>query len=265
VATVHDYMVDKAGSDRQVASEGPALKLGDQSDSAALSLSGADDAIDLGCHVPEVIGGNGLIGKIDLVKSYKEGNIEIVIGVSAGPHASKHDLIFFAIPSGDRNLERPGPGKVFDVHSAHGPSDRNEGRMCAVTQLVEGPEGHIPSLVRLEPSKERLNLWGQVFGPSSNVIVHVEGGIPEREFRALGSELSPQGGYGESGLIERGPQRLKRFGSVVSADLRNGFGYVEFVKLKSMRVFLDNLFVWYCFEELGDAGFKFADVTLSPR
>jgi hypothetical protein len=52
---------------------------------------------------------------------------------------------------------------------------------------------------------------------------------------------------------------------VMSANVGDGLGHSELMKLKTVRVFLDDLLVWYSFEEGGDSLFKFFGVTLSPR
>jgi hypothetical protein len=66
-------------------------------------------------------------------------------------------------------------------------------------------------------------------------------------------------------LVECGPQSLKSLGGVVCANVGDRLGHSEFMKLKAIRVFLNNSFIWYVFEEGSDSLFKLSGVIISAR
>ena len=82
-----------------------------------------------------------------------------------------------------------------------------------------------------------------------DVPVHVSGGFPERELGLFRVGDSGKASCGVSGLVEGGTECLKCFDGVVSATDRDGLCHDNFMKLKAIRIFLDDFSVWYCFEE----------------
>ena len=52
---------------------------------------------------------------------------------------------------------------------------------CGISELIEGPEGVIPSLVRFEITKERLDVRRQLLAPALNIVIHIGGGVSKRE------------------------------------------------------------------------------------
>ena len=145
---------------------------------------------------------------------------------------------------------------MMDGYSAATSSDGDENGMCSVTELVEGPKGVIPSFVRLERAKKRYDVRRQIFASTPNVVLHVSGSVPKRKLSTLRLGDACESRSGVPGLIKSGSESVKSLSGVVCANVRDRLVHSEFMKLKAIRVFLNDLFVWYIFKEFSDSHSK---------
>jgi hypothetical protein len=254
-------------TDSPVASNaaGAPVKLHDEPEPSALRFRGDKDALDLCDHRYETGNGNWFRHKIDFSESYEKGDIEIIIEVAARGCSSNYHLVFFAVPSRDVKFKIR-TSQMMNIHSPAACPDRDESGMCGITELVQGPKGApIPSFVRLERAKNRHDIRRQICASTPNVVLNVSSSIPKGKLRPLGLVGASENRSSIAGLVEGGSESLKSFSGVVCADVGNSLGHAEFVKLKTIRVFLNDLLVWYVFEEDSDPFFKLSGVILSTR
>jgi hypothetical protein len=162
-----------------------AVVLLDKPETPALCFRSSKDALDFARDGLKKGNRNWVWHKIDFAESYENGDIEIVIKVAIRGHPGNYHLVFFAIPSREMN-SKTGPTQMMDGHPATASPDGDESGMCSVTELVQGPNGVIPSFVRLERSKKRHDIRRQVFASTPNVVLHVRGSIPKRKLGVLG-------------------------------------------------------------------------------
>jgi hypothetical protein len=162
------------------------LGLGDEPESAAFGFGSADDALDFGRHCAENAKDWAAAQKVDFVERYCQSKAAIVMKLASRTEAREYDLVIFAVPSGNEDasaLER----SAFEVHAASVHADGNDGCMKRATELIEGPDGIIPSFVRLERAKERHDLI-------RNVLTHFSCNVEKSEktfFEPVSVTLTP--------------------------------------------------------------------------
>jgi hypothetical protein len=141
--------------------------------------------------------------------------------------------------------------------------------MSCVTQLIQGPEGVIPSLVRLEYSKERDNFLGDIAANAASIYEIVQFGeaVADRELRSLGGDFSRRDSGGVSGLIEDGSESLKGLLSNLRAGIGQPLGELEFELLlgRIVRIDLTPQFVWLFLLKDPNLAIKFGDVFAASR
>src|SRR5882762_740349 len=110
----------------------------------------------------------------------------LVVPLLTTSPTAKFDLVFGAVPDGIKALQggRIAPMANNDASSSN--ADPQHDRMGRITQSVKDPEGmSIPSFVRLEPTKERLNFFRQVAAVSFDPVFNVTGRLGDRKHRSF--------------------------------------------------------------------------------
>jgi len=235
----------------------------DQADAPALCFSGPQDAINFARNGVKNANGGTALNPIDLVKLYEEGKFDIVLKVSTGFDSGEYDLIFSAVKNGHGRVP-PAQGHGIDFQStssdAHGDE---ESVFVGVTELVQGPEGVIPSLMRVERAKERADFHGEVFAAALSDTIQISNRVPKGKVGV--SRLNHPGpkGYGVATLIEGGSERFNGLGSRVTPTVGDFARKLESMGGVPVSFQLGKLFAWFLFEETADTLFKQADVTLA--
>jgi hypothetical protein len=197
----------------------------DQSQPTALRFRTHQDALDFARHGTDDSNRIFRALEFDIAKRYQKSEVYIDLRVTAGADAHEYDLIFRAVPlKGFGNSDRSGDWSVESGTECNTIEPRNDpagGKGCVnrITHLVHGPEGVIPSLVWLEPAKERHNVLGDVFADATlEKIFQVVGA--SCDWKSSFSRLSFSGSDSGcvSGLIETGAEGQERFGGDILAD-----------------------------------------------
>src|SRR5437660_3791339 len=146
---------------------------------------------------------------LNLIESYEQAKLEIVLKICVLPDLSEYDLIFSSIPNRSRfRYGHESTRSCFDpVASSSDPNWGNQFMLIPITYFIECPQKIIPSFVRLELPKKRLNFWGNNFRGSALEGVLKSSSITGKgEVGDLGSSLlrsnSEGMGNGVDGLVQ---------------------------------------------------------------
>ena len=150
---------------------------------AALSFRSHQDALDYAAHSVEHVNCLLAANSVNAVDRYAKGHVSCYARLHSRRSNRQGDLVFFGIPAERRAGRADGvacPSVAGDIAGKESdcPIDLqgNKGAMfLGVTELVQGPEGVIPSFVWIEPAKERRDFRWQIgAGSPSTVDVVVE-------------------------------------------------------------------------------------------
>lgn len=239
----------------------------DQSDPAALPFRSHQDALDFASHGAEhtnrVLAANNLV---NVVERYRESSLEIKVASDAAwvGNAGKCYLVFFAIPS-DAKLNR---GSYASLSSYSDTTSHGEGIehlvLRDVTQLVHGPQGVIPSFVRLERGKESTDFHWQILAAASQVVEHLGFRWPERKLSGL--RLLDSGVLAadcKSHLIENGAKVVGAVKDNIGEVVGQPLGELHLKKFcDSISVFLNAFGPWLILREGIDLPFQVGEVML---
>jgi hypothetical protein len=247
----------KSGADR------PALL--NESDTATLSFSCGDDALNFARHCAKNSRRWAARQCKGAVERYREGEIRLVVRFDVpGGDAKQHDLVFAALPTGDFKLDWGARARDSEVIEGDSPGEaghRNDGRVCLVSELVEGPEESIPSFVWLEGAKERPNLNGEVFASPGDIVVHIGGGIPERKLGQFGVGNSIELRDSEAQLIEGRSDIVEGIGGVVEALVGDSAVQFELVDFRdAVGIHFDENLAWCLLKKEAQPFIKVHDV-----
>lgn len=101
--------------------------------------------------------------KWDIAKTYANRKVYIVMHCRLVACTGKYDLVFSPIPHGADGRKRTSAGKIDEGNVLNVDSRLHDSSMLAcVRTLVKCPQRSIPSLVWLEPSKQRFDVIGHM-------------------------------------------------------------------------------------------------------
>ncbi len=247
--------------------EVPALR--DNPETLRFGLHSRQDALDLAKQVVED-GDNRLFGnQWNVLKSYEGMEIELVLELSPGSEGKNLHLVFSAIPNWSLWNRQGSFGRahISSKHRENASSERNHDFVfIGITNLIKQPQQIIPSEVRLEPAKQRLDFFRQIFGASKS-ISHLVNTSSERERSEFWISLSGSYSNRESGSVESTTKVPNQVPQDIANGLREWFGEFKLKNLKSgpVRIVLGNLFVGIEIDERFNSLFKVGKVFLSPR
>jgi hypothetical protein len=233
---------------------------------AALRFDAFQDAVDFAAKRVESPEDFLSLYDLDFAKRYGDGELELVIELSSRTKGNNHHLIFNAIPNGRvGHLKEPSPmnGRTL----ANPCSSYGDSRLVlsGIRYFVECPQKLVASQVRLEPAKERLDLWRHILGPSKR-ISHLSHTSGEREGAVFGVGFSGGDGNSVRSVVESPSKVL----SDVMRDVSNRFweGYEELdlvnLMIRLLTIRLNHSSVGIGFLELDNFPLKILHQFFSP-
>ena len=245
------------------------MQLLDNAEATGLRFYSQQDALDFATKCVEDSKHWLSVHNLDVVKRYKQAELEIVVELlSAGSNSKKLHLIFCSVPDVRMgHAEVPADTMNTDVIASDSSTNRDDHFVLVCNAyFVECPEEIIASSVRLETAKERLDLWRDIFAPTEN-LGHPVQSWSKRESGVLGVLVPGSDGNCVPSVIESISEVLHQ----VRSDIANGswkkLSQLDLVNLMSgfVRVRLDNCCVWIDSREIDNPPFKIGKVFLSPR
>jgi len=204
---------------------------------------------------------------LDFAKSYEQAETEVVVELSSGAERNKYHLVFFSVPYvGLRHLEEPGAVSASAHRESSGSNGNNDFVFLGVTNLVQGPEKVIPSGVRLEPTKQRLDVAGNVFTPTAELGGHSVDASSEREGGGFGVAFARGKCYRVTRSIESTAKIAHDFCSDVGNIGWHGLSEPDLANLMArlIRVRLYDLFAWVELVEIVNFPLKVGKAFISP-
>jgi hypothetical protein len=264
----------------------------DESKSAALCFRSAEDAINYAHHLTEDSNRRFANLSLNAIERYVKGDVCLVLRVCFDWCTCECDLVFVRVPtgvsctdqSGDKaalrlvgELERTvivpaddcwlgGNTHVGDLSATE--IEWHQGTMfLGVTELIQSPEGVIPSLVWTETPKQREDFRGQIPATSAFDNVPKSGEIvPKRELTPLRFDSSRRDGSGVAGLVKDGAEIVGGVENDARQIGRQPPHKLDFKKiLSAINIVLNDFGPWLIADKLVDFGIKIVDVMLCAQ
>jgi hypothetical protein len=183
-------------------------KLFDNADSLSLGFSSPKDALNFSREIAED-GKHWTASKHwNIAERYAKGHINVVVRCRVADHPRNYDFIFSSIPTGrlisKYRFVKRGPSNEIRLSDVDSRLDDGSVFMN-VANLVEGPEGRIPSLVWLQGHKYSLDFVRYVHSFRFELAAKVASRIAKRK-----SCFIPESSRNDcaSAMIQRRPQVL---------------------------------------------------------
>lgn len=267
------------------------MNLLSKEESSALCFRCSEDAINYAHHVVEDANRRLADLSLNAVERYVKGDVCLVARAKFAVGPTECDLVFFRVPVGVADAHSALHTVDFDfvnqIDHAVGAKGRNrlgrfgEMQICAadiernqgavflgVTELVQGPEGIIPSLVCLERPKQREDFRWQILASATvDHMLDSSGVVTERKLSTFRLDFSTRNGARVTRLVENGSQIV---GSVESdagqlrwkppgeLDLMNVIASID-------QILINNVGPWLVSHKLVDFGVEIIDVMLCAR
>jgi len=206
------------------------------------------------------------VNDLDVVKRYKERELEIVIECSSRSKLNKYHLVFRSIPDvWLRHREEPSATNISSVWPQSLPYWDNHFVLIGVGDFVQSPKEIIPSLVRLESAKERVDFLRNILG-SPKIISHFSDVSGEGKSTMLGVFNSRGKSECVSRVIENTSQTDSDICSFIRDARGDGLCHPDFFENVSrfLRMQLSNSLVGVLVTESVDLLLEFNKVFLSP-
>jgi hypothetical protein len=241
------------------------------SETARLRFDSDQDALDFAAHSVRDAQDWLAFNRLDFVDRYKSGELEIVLHIIWGTGAKRHEyhLIFGTIPCViQRHLEKSSSPDSHMLSNKHGESRDDSAVLIRITGCVNCAQEVIPSEVRLEPKKQRLDFARQVC-TSPHGFNHIGQRSGKREPAVLGIRFPSGGSDGVSSIVERSPKVDNKFSKVVTdvvqfpSEFTSWFDFVNLmVSLISVR--FDNAVVGVTLDKRRDFPLEIKEMFFSP-
>lgn len=239
----------------------------DNPETAGLRFDTHQDALDFAAQCVQHSKDWLSVNDLNIVERYKKSELEIVCVLRSGSERNEYHLIFSSIP------DRTGVGRgkesgAFKTHGTvhQGVADGNSDFMfIGDTYFVECPQEIIPSKVRLESAKKRLDFLGYVLAPTYTGC-HVSNTSGEWESAVFGVSETGCDRNRVGGVVESIPKVLGDVRNDI-ADVRREFlSQFDFVNRVAglIRIRLNNSLVSIAIDELQILPAKVLQVFLSP-
>ena len=237
----------------------------EQTQPSSLRFDNVQDALDHASHLVEDCINWHSFNNRNVVERYEKGEIQLVVKVRICAGREEYHLVFSVIPLGiavDGESDAGNLDFIQQCSVAHG---RNDLMLVSDAYLVEGPQKVIPSLVWLERSKDRVNLMRDISASSFQVLFERIGVSSEGEVGFLGTTA-----LGSRNAVNGVVERIPEVAGCVSDNEGNGFGDcfgkfdLQMYLAESLRVGLNNSFVWVSIVEGAKLRVEVLDTFLSP-
>jgi len=199
---------------------------------------------------------------------YIDNEVDIIIEMAAGLDDPHYHLLFSAIPSGESESDRLrrscNHGEIAHHRFPDRHADRDQdGMLVGATEIIQGPKGIIPSLVRLERAKQRLDFTWNVLAPSLDGIRHIGIRFSERKRGGFWGNLSGTDGSGKSSLVKCGSKVIDSVSEEIAKFLGKRLAELDFVNLSgAIAINLNEGGVGILTEERVDHQFEITNVFL---
>jgi hypothetical protein len=199
---------------------------------------------------------------INLVESYRQSDLYFVLKAATFDKGTEFDLVFNAVPRGiDEQL--PNTTGSSYIPKLRSEVDAEKSVLICDSYPVESPEDIIPSLVRLERSKDRKQFLWSIFAPSAHVVLEFDRSASEGKVSMQRALVPTCGGRdSETRIVQRGSDLMDRLPSFIDQVLRNSVlesDPVDFV-LRLIRVGIEKHLAWATLQERAHLSYEILDV-----
>lgn len=226
---------------------------------ARLSFGSQDDALDFARHSAERGRGWLAAHSLDIPERYCNGNLSIVLRIAPYGERCECDLVIFSVPPG-KEFCSSGETSCSEMDLAEHHGDwLKQHDMSAVADLVECPNGIVPSLIRIESPKQRQDLREEIVASTAAYHVGFKLGfrVGDREISSPGPYFPGADSGSVPGLIKSRSQGDASLESQFSGPIRESFGKSDLVDfVRSIRIKLANVAAWLVFKEPLDPRFQ---------
>lgn len=242
-----------------------------KSKAAALRFRGQQDALDFIRHGFEDVDRLLASQNIHAVDRYVKGDVGVYAKIRSLFSGHQCDLIFFRVPSNSS------PARADDVAGASlacglaaeenrgvGDDEGFEGAMfLGISNLIESPEGAIPSFVSIAPCKNRADFRRQIFTPSVEVVPEIILGGSEREFDSLEGGAFCRHSGGVPGLVQGGPHVVRGVEQNAWEHVRQIAVELDLKKIATgIRISINEFGPWLAIDEFVHKSIEVTDVML---
>jgi hypothetical protein len=237
---------------------------------AALRFRGQNDALDFDAHSQEHVAGGSTVPTLHAANLYREGKVAAYLSILPRWSGHEYQLAFLRVPSiahdgpdarnvmGTR-IMRDHPENVADL------GGDKSAMFLRVTELVETPEGVIPSFVWVAATKERHDFRREIAANSASIDIVIEAGevVCERKVGGFGIGFSIRQRRGVTRLIEGRPQIVHGIEENAGQCGWKVFGKAKFAEvLAGHKIFLNNVGPWVAVSKLLNGRVENVDVML---
>jgi hypothetical protein len=175
---------------------------------AALSLSGDQGISDFVAHSVDNAAHVLAAENLNAFDRYRKGKAAIYIRGHVGGADREFCLSFFRAPSSaERPVSRLERNVAIERDAGGVEVQRNEGAVfLGISNLVESPEGIIPSFVSLEPLKNRTDFRWQILASAGKIVAPFFFGGSERKLDGLEGRAFSSKGRCITSLVEDSAQ-----------------------------------------------------------
>jgi len=240
----------------------------DKLETPALLFDSHQDALDFAEQIVKDGKDWLAINKFNILECYEDVKLEIVLELRPWADGEHFHLIFRSIPN---VVVRHRKETISGTHVASNKWKYSSSEwsddfvLIGIANLIKHPQQIIPSEVRLEPAKERLNFFGQVFG-SSESIGHLMDASSEGESGEFRGSFPRSDSDRICRIIECVSEIGDQIPEHIADSLRQWFCNLDLVNGESgpIRIVLSDLFVGLEIDERFNSLFKVGKVFLSP-
>lgn len=206
----------------------------DVPETASFFLDKRDDALDFATNRVKDSGSGFALNNFDAAESYRCEESEVCVALRSRSEGNQYHLIFRVIPEvGIRHTHVASAANIHPSINGSSPDRDKESVLVSVGHLAQCIEDFVPSTVRLERPKQRVNLLRDVFALPFYGVFDVALSFPEREVGTSGVGFTGCNCHPVSGVI----QSLSEVGESIAAISESPSGRGLFIRtLCTMRL-----------------------------